>query len=498
MESTAAAAGEPGAAAEGDAEPEAKPSSDSERDRRLGLRVIAFVITLCVLVVAWAAVDTVRSDAKSASGSATSGSGADSGSGSDPAAKADAAKLVQEIADSYTIPGTTPSPTMPSAGQAAVSVEGIGTLATSGDTGKAVPIASVAKTMTAYLILADHPLADGQAGPTMTVTAAEAAAYPKELDDDQSLVQVYAGEQLSERDALEALLLASADNVAKILARWDSGTVPAFVARMNKAAAQLGMTHTAYTDPSGLDAGTVSTAPDQIKLGVAALQSATLRQIVGERSASVPKQGTITNYNTLLGRDGVIGVKTGSTSQAQGCLLFAATVAVGGQNVTIVGAVLGQPLGTGSGFLDFTLKMADVLIVSTERSLVAATIAPAGQQVAVLRKTGTPDLRLGLASALTVVGWPGLTYRVSASGDVSAATLRVSLEATGNPGPSSTESAIKSSATATAAPSAVPSPGPTTWSPNGSAAGSDPAPAADPVATVALTPLFSGGAVRAE
>ena len=90
--------------------------------------------------------------------------------------------------------------------------------------------------------------------------AAEATAYPAEVRNGDSLVPVTAGERVSERQALEALLLPSADNMAWILARWDAGSQAGFVARMNTAARTLGMTATRYTDPSGLDATTVSTS----------------------------------------------------------------------------------------------------------------------------------------------------------------------------------------------------------------------------------------------
>jgi len=70
-------------------------------------------------------------------------------------------------------------------------------------------------------------------------------------------------EQLTELQALQALLLPSANNIAAVLARWDGGSAGRFVARMNATARSLGMTHTRYTDPSGYDDATVSTAADQ-------------------------------------------------------------------------------------------------------------------------------------------------------------------------------------------------------------------------------------------
>ena len=91
-------------------------------------------------------------------------------------------------------------------------------------------------------------------GPDIAVQPSEAAAYPVQARDGDSLVPVVAGERLTERQALEALLLPSADNMAWILAQWDAGSQAAFVARMNAAARRLGMTGTSYTDPSGLGA----------------------------------------------------------------------------------------------------------------------------------------------------------------------------------------------------------------------------------------------------
>src|SRR5207244_8385662 len=87
--------------------------------------------------------------------------------------------------------------------------------------------------------------------------------------DGQSVVAVRAGEQLSERDALMAILLPSANNVSLLVARQVSGSVASFVAEMNRTARALGMTHTTYTDPSGYDDGTVSTALDQLRLAQA-------------------------------------------------------------------------------------------------------------------------------------------------------------------------------------------------------------------------------------
>jgi len=126
----------------------------------------------------------------------------------------------------------------PADGVSAADIGGFGVVAGPGAT-RPVPIASVAKLMTAYVVLHDHPLPPGGSGPDIAVEPSEAAAYPAQARDGDSLVPVVAGEMVTERQALEALLLPSADNMAWILARWDAGTQDAFVARMNATARRL-------------------------------------------------------------------------------------------------------------------------------------------------------------------------------------------------------------------------------------------------------------------
>src|SRR5712672_2935886 len=120
--------------------------------------------------------------------------------------------------------------------------------------------------MTAYLVLRDHPLRLGQDGPTITLTDADMADTDRRRRQRESVVPIAAGEQLTERQALQALLLPSANNIAVVLARWDAGSMERFVARMNATARSLGMTHTRYTDPSGYHDTTVSTAVDQVRI----------------------------------------------------------------------------------------------------------------------------------------------------------------------------------------------------------------------------------------
>jgi D-alanyl-D-alanine carboxypeptidase (penicillin-binding protein 5/6) len=207
----------------------------------------------------------------------------------------------------------------------------------------AAPIASVAKVMTAFLVLNDHPLRPGEDGPTITLTDGDVADTDRRRRRDESVVSVADGEPLTELQALQALLLPSANNIAAVLARWDAGSDDRFVARMNSTARSLAMTHTHYTDPSGYDDATVSTAADQVRLVERAMRFPVFASIVSTPSATLPVAGAVHNTNALLGHDGFVGVKTGSDDAAGGCFAFRAIRRVDGRRTTITGIVLGQP-----------------------------------------------------------------------------------------------------------------------------------------------------------
>ena len=236
------------------------------------------------------------------------------------------------------LPGTV----WPAAGQAAFIRTGQSQIQASPNQ-RAVPIASVAKVMTAYLVLRDHPLRIGEDGPTIELTGTDVADADRRRGQEESVVSVAAGEQLTELQALQALLLPSANNIAAVLARWDEGSEYRFVARMNATARSLDMGHTRYTDPSGYDDATVSTAADQVRIVDEAMRLPVFASIVATPSATLPVAGTVHNTDTLLGHDGFVGVKTGSDDAAGGCFAFRANRWIGGKRTTITGVVLGQP-----------------------------------------------------------------------------------------------------------------------------------------------------------
>jgi len=205
-----------------------------------------------------------------------------------------------------------------------------------------VPIASLAKVMTAYLVLQAYPLDPDSDGFTIGITDTDVQDTDERRSQDQSVVRVAAGEHLSERQALAALLLPSANNIAVILARITAGSVSAFVALMNDTAHSLRMQHTLYTDPSGFDSATRSTAADQLRLAQTAMTVSAFARLVSMTKIALPVAGTVHNTDTLLGHDGFAGIKTGSMDASGGCFMFVAHRVAGGHVVDLYGVVLGQ------------------------------------------------------------------------------------------------------------------------------------------------------------
>jgi D-alanyl-D-alanine carboxypeptidase (penicillin-binding protein 5/6) len=252
----------------------------------------------------------------------------------------------------------------PDQGQAAIGIAGHGHW--SSPATQPVPIASVAKVMTAYVVLRRDPLPGGSDGFTLTFSDSDVALAASEKNDGQSYVPVAAGETMTERDALEALLLPSANNIAIALAVHEDDTLSEFVQDMNTNAAQLGMRHTTYTDPSGFDPSTVSTSADQLRLARAAMRITAFAEIVGMRDAVIPVAGAVANTDDLLGHNGFVGIKTGSDQAAGGCFMFASVRRVRGHTWRIYGVVLGQ---TGGPLIRAGLDAADTLVHDISRLL---------------------------------------------------------------------------------------------------------------------------------
>lgn len=299
----------------------------------------------------------------------------------------------------------------PAVGQAAISVQDQGVMAETANQ-KPVPMASVAKVMTALTVLKKYPLKPGETGPTITMTETDVDRYNNYFNQGGSVVRVEAGEKMTEYQALQAIMLPSANNIADSLAVWAYGSMGAYHTAANQIAQSLGMTDSTFAgDASGLMPESVSTPHDAVLMGQAVLNNAVLKEIASQKTADLPLVGSVSNVNVFLGRGGITGIKTGNTDQAGGCYLFTATRTLPtGQTITTVGAVmaassLGQAMTSSLPLLDSFYKGFSN-VVAVPKGTVAAryTLPWNGKTVTAVTAQDT-----------TVLNWRGskITVKVS-------------------------------------------------------------------------------------
>lgn len=264
----------------------------------------------------------------------------------------------------------------PNVGQSAVGIVGSPFIETHG-VQTPTPTASVAKLITSLVVLKAKPLQLDQQGPSITLSASDAAIYARYVAEQGSVVPVEAGEVISEYQMLEAMLLPSANNMADSLAIWAYGSLPAYAQAANNYLAEKGLSQTHVgDDASGYDPSTISTAHDIVMLGELAMQNPVIANIVSQTSATgIPLTTSIKNVNSLLGTDDIIGIKTGNTDQAGGVFVSASKVLVNNKEVTVVTALAGAPT------LAIALSDSQPFIASTHNNFQSETVAKVDESV---------------------------------------------------------------------------------------------------------------------
>jgi len=244
-----------------------------------------------------------------------------------------------------------------------------------------LPMASTTKIMTALVVL-------DRAGLDERFRVPPAAAA---IEGSSGLLET--GETLSVRDLLTALLVPSGNDAAVTLAQGVGGSQDGFAALMNARAARLGLTHTHYANPHGLDApGHHSSVRDMVRLGRAAMQSPVFRSIVGSRRARIagPDGVGTRSYeseNELLDIDpDADGIKTGMTDGAGFALVAHARRARLG--VELYAAIIGEPSSEGRAvdakrLLDWGFSQ-----------YAAATLIPAGAELGRVPVAGRPGVEV--------------------------------------------------------------------------------------------------------
>ncbi|MFI6639388.1 D-alanyl-D-alanine carboxypeptidase [Streptomyces sp. NPDC050504] len=321
-------------------------------------------------------------------------------------------KLALSAEPTFAFKGSAPDLPWPKEGQSAIDVEGVGRMGQSG-TQTPAPIASMAKAMTAYVILKEHPLKKGEGGPKIKV---DARAEEESNRPDESTAQVKEGQEFTQREMLQLLMIPSGNNAARLLARWDTNSKDEaeFVKKMNAAAKDLGMTNSTYTDPSGYEPTTKSTADDQLKLAAAVMRDETFAEIVNMPDATIPGiDGRIYNNNNILLKPGVGGIKTGSSTPAGGNLLWSAATVVDGKERRVLGVVMGQKDAVKlADKLQLAIDNSYKLIVPAKDSVTSATVIKKGQVVGYVDDGLGGETPVVATKDLKALGWPGLKVSI--------------------------------------------------------------------------------------
>ncbi|MES2092628.1 MAG: D-alanyl-D-alanine carboxypeptidase [Actinomycetota bacterium] len=232
------------------------------------------------------------------------------------------------------------APVLPGYGATALAVIGYPEASTTAGSTRPLPIASISKIVTSLVVLEAKPLLPGSPGPTITLTAADAALTARYAALNGETKPLTAGSRISQLDFLRVTLVASANNYADALAGWAFGSRAAFEIAVTAWLSSNGLDQTTIVEPTGIDPGNVSTASDLVEIGRLALAEPVIASIVAMRSMTLSGVGSFPNTNTLLGRLGVEGIKTGTLNGSSN-LLFTATWRYESRSITVVGAVIG-------------------------------------------------------------------------------------------------------------------------------------------------------------
>lgn len=287
----------------------------------------------------------------------------------------------------------------PVASQSSVAASGYGLLGTNGNQ-TPLATASMTKVIAALCVLEKQPLKIGQSGPSYTIGSTDVDIYNAYAAQYGSVLPVVQGEKLTEYQALEALMLPSANNVADSLTRWVFGSHDAYVTYTTNFLVQHGMNSTHIgSDASGFDPSTTSTASDMTTLGLLALKNPVLMQIAGESSADFPVVGPMGNYDTVLGENGITGLKTGNNDADPGAFLFTSNVQVGNRNILLTGAVMG------AGDLDTALNGASSLSAELQKDFEEVDVTTANQTVGTMETAWGASSPIVTSGALQLVRW---------------------------------------------------------------------------------------------
>jgi serine-type D-Ala-D-Ala carboxypeptidase (penicillin-binding protein 5/6) len=304
-----------------------------------------------------------------------------------------------------------PTVDFPEYGASAIGAIGHPGVLASGGSAAALPIASISKVITALVILEAKPLALGESGPDIAFGDDDVRLYEAQVAQNGSVAPVYSGQVMTQRNAMNVMLIASANNYAESLANWAFGSPEAFAAAATDWLARSGLAATAIVEPTGVSPDNVSTSADLVELGRIALGNPVVAEIVATDAIDIPELGVIENTNALLGIAGVDGIKTGTLDEAGSCLLFSQDYTVGESTITLVGVVLGGP---DHDTVDAAIQS---MLTQVDAGFQSVTLVEEGQPLATYDTAWGDASTAVAASTLSVVAWSATPIAVATSSE---------------------------------------------------------------------------------
>lgn len=232
---------------------------------------------------------------------------------------------------------------LPETGSSAVTLAGVDEPIATAGTSDPLPAAGTVKVITALVVLDKHPLGAGEQGATLPIERADFDSYTDYAKNGARTVPVFLGENWTQLEMLQALLLGSSNNHADSLARWAFGSTEEFVTQANAWLREKGMQNTTLADATGLSDQSVATASDLARIAQLADDNEAISAIVSNPSTALASRRGVDNTTAYLADLGVTGLSRSYTDAAGVSFLYAATVSKEGQSLTFYGAYVGQP-----------------------------------------------------------------------------------------------------------------------------------------------------------
>jgi len=210
-------------------------------------------------------------------------------------------------------------------------------------TAEPLPMAAATKIVTALVVLDAKPLAVGETGPQIPITAADYQDYIDYGNSGARTVTVFPGELWTETELLQAMVLGSSNNHADTLARWAFGSLDAYTVAANAWLTEQGLDGTRVADATGLSDGSVGTARDLARLAGLAATNPVIGAILSQPAGALVGQRGVDNTTAFLAEEGVTGISRSYTDGAGVCFLFTAQVQGANSVYTFAGALIGEP-----------------------------------------------------------------------------------------------------------------------------------------------------------